>query len=219
MTARERSEYERAIAEPVEEYLAEARGPRHTRRWLGDFSDPAALRARRRQQREVDLAEAQGAQPPEQPVGPSVPETIEAAPAVRSGPQWTSTGERQYFTQAEYKAAHRMVPYEERQVAEGPQRAARHPITKRKLKFTPHESAAGPRVTGLDRAIVPTGLSYEERERQGAEMVPYRAPVVAKIPPVKASVAPAFVAPPPDVDTGPSDWRPGDTPATMDARG
>ena len=224
MTARERSEYERAIAEPVEEYLAEARGPRHTRRWLGDFSDPAALRARRRQQREVDLTEAQGAQQQALIEGPSVPETIEAAPAVRgkARPKWTATGERQYFTRKEYDAAHRMVPYEERQVAEtgayGPQRAARQPIAKRKLKFTPHESAAGPRVTGLDRAIVPAGLSYEERERQGAEMVPYRAPIVAKIPPVKASVAPAFVAPPPDVMGEPSDWRPGDTPATMDAR-
>ena len=181
-TARERSEYARRTAEPVEEFLSEARGPRHTRRWLGDFSDPAALRARRRQQREVDLAEAQGAQPPDQPVGPSVPETIEAAPAVRSRPQWTSTGERQYFTQAEYKAAHRMVPYEHRQVAEpakqlpgyGPQRRG----PKDKLRWLPHESAAGPRVTGSDRAIVPAGLSYSEREKKGREMVPLE-PTVA----------------------------------------
>ena len=241
MTARERSAYERAIAEPVEEFLAEARGPRHTKRWLGDFSDPAALRARRRQQREVDLAEAQGAQPsPAAPPGSralfepglrggmrrkAVPETIEAAPAVRGRPQWTATGERQYFTRKEYDAAHRMVPYEERQVAEtgayGAQRASRQPIAKRReLKFRPHKSAAGPRVTGLDRAIVPTGLNYEERERQGAEMVPYRAPerAVAKIPPVTATLAPAFVPPPPDVADEPSGWRSGDTPATMDAR-
>ena len=118
-----------------------------------------------------------------------------------------------------------MVPYEERQVAEtgayGAQRASRQPIAKRReLKFRPHKSAAGPRVTGLDRAIVPTGLNYEERERQGAEMVPYRAPerAVAKIPPVTATLAPAFVPPPPDVADEPSGWRSGDTPATMDAR-
>ena len=174
-TARERSEYARRTAEPVEEFLSEARGPRHTRRWLGDFSDPAALRARRRQQRGADLAEAQGALGRE-PERPSVPQTIEAAPAVRGRPQWTSTGERQYFTQAEYKAAHRVVPYEHRQAKPlpgyGPQRG------EKKLRWLPHESAAGPRVTGSDRAIVPAGLSYAEREKRGREMVPFE-PTVA----------------------------------------
>ena len=70
-----------------------------------------------------------------------------------------------------------MVPYEHRQVAEpakplpgyGPQRRG----PKDKLRWLPHESAAtGPRVTGSDRAIVPAGLSYSEREKKGREMVP-----------------------------------------------
>ena len=46
-----------------------------------------------------------------------MPQTVEAAPPVRSKVEWTSTGERQYYPQAEYKAAHRMVPYEQRAVA------------------------------------------------------------------------------------------------------
>ena len=80
----------------------------------------------------------------------AVPETIEAAPAVRGRPKWTATGERQYFTQDEYKAAHRMVPYEERQVAEtgayGAQRASRQPIAKRReLKFRRHRARPGNR--------------------------------------------------------------------------
>ncbi len=40
-------------------------------------------------------------------------------------------------------------------------------------------------MTGSDRALVPTGLSYEERERKGAERVPYSEPerrVVAAAP-------------------------------------
>ena len=40
-------------------------------------------------------------------------------------------------------------------------------------------------MTGMDRAIVPTGLSYEEREREGTKMVPYSEPerrVVAAAP-------------------------------------
>ena len=75
-TARERSGYERAIAEPIEEYIADARGPRHTRRWLGDFSDPADLRRQRRhQERQADLAEATAAQQPQQRIeGPAVPD-------------------------------------------------------------------------------------------------------------------------------------------------
>ena len=119
-----------------------------------------------------------------------MPETIEAAPPVRGKKvEWTSTGERQYYTQAEYKAAHRMVPYEQRTVAvpykpdargvgaEPPTSVEYGPrVRRRELSFRPHESAAGPRVTGLDRAVVPTGLSYEERERQGTEMVPFTAP-------------------------------------------
>ena len=90
-----------------------------TKRWLGDFSDPAALRRQRRhQERQADLAEATAAQQPQQRIeGPAVPMTVEAAPPVRSKVEWTSTGERQYYTQAEYKAAHRMVPYEQRAVA------------------------------------------------------------------------------------------------------
>ena len=100
-TARERSEYERAIAEPVEEFLHDVRGPRHTKRWLGDFSDPAALRRQRRaRERQADLAEATAAQPRQRRIeGPAVPETIEAAPPVRGKKvEWTSTGERQYYT-------------------------------------------------------------------------------------------------------------------------
>ena len=56
----------------------------------------------------------------------------------------------------------------------GPQRRG----PKEKLRWLAHESAAGPRVTGSDRAIVPAGLSYSEREKQGREMVPLE-PTVA----------------------------------------
>ena len=106
---------------------------------------------------------------------------------MRSKVEWTSTGERQYYTQAEYKAAHRMVPYEQRAVAvpytADPTGVGAKPPTGPaygKLRFRPHESAAG-----MDRAIVPTGLSYEEREREGTKMVPYSEPerrVVAAAP-------------------------------------
>ena len=57
--ARERSLARREIAEPIEEYLAEARGPRHTTRWLGDFSLPEDIR-RAQRNRAASTSKAQG---------------------------------------------------------------------------------------------------------------------------------------------------------------
>ena len=105
-------------------------------------------------------------------LGRSCPRRSRRHPPCAAGPSGPAPA-RDSTLQAEYKAAHRMVPYEHRQVAEpakplpgyGPQRRG----PKDKLRWLAHESAAGPRVTGSDRAIVPAGLSYSEREKQGRE--------------------------------------------------